>query len=53
LYNYADDNTLSYVNDNYEKLIDILEKESSVLIMQTAYKGECHVADSQKPSKDP
>ena len=32
LYNYADDNTLSYVNDNYEKLIDILEKESSVLI---------------------
>jgi hypothetical protein len=23
---------LSYVNDNYEKLIDILEKESSVLI---------------------
>jgi hypothetical protein len=32
LYNYADDNTLSNVNDNYEKLIDILEKESSVLI---------------------
>jgi hypothetical protein len=34
LYNNADDNTLSYVNDNYEKLIDIhvLEKESSVLI---------------------
>jgi hypothetical protein len=26
LYYYADDNTLSYVNDNYEKLIDILEK---------------------------
>jgi hypothetical protein len=26
LYNYADDNTLSYLNDNYEKLIDILEK---------------------------
>ena len=24
LYNYADDNTLSYVNDNYEKLIDLL-----------------------------
>jgi hypothetical protein len=21
--------------------------------MQTAYKEECHVADSQKPSKDP
>jgi hypothetical protein len=32
LYNYADDNTLSYVNDNNEKLIDILEQESSVLI---------------------
>jgi hypothetical protein len=32
LYNYADDNNLSYVNDNYEKLIDILEKESLVLI---------------------
>jgi retron-type reverse transcriptase len=28
LYNYADDNTLTCVNDNYEKLIDILEKES-------------------------
>jgi hypothetical protein len=39
LYNYADDNNLSYVNDNYEKLIDIKE--------------ECHVADSEKPSKDP
>jgi hypothetical protein len=32
LYNYADDNTLSYVNDNYEKLIDILEKESDVQV---------------------
>ena len=32
LYNNGDDNTLSYVNDNYEKLIDILEKESSILI---------------------
>jgi hypothetical protein len=32
LYNNGDDNTLSYLNDNYEKLIDILEKESSVLI---------------------
>jgi hypothetical protein len=61
LYNYADDNTLSYVNDNYEKLIDILEKESLKVIphileigrKQTAYKGECLVADSQKPSKDP
>ena len=28
LYNYADDNTLSYVNDNYEKLINILEKKA-------------------------
>jgi hypothetical protein len=32
LYNNGDDTTLSYVNDNYEKLIDILEKESSILI---------------------
>jgi hypothetical protein len=32
LYNYADDNTLSYVDDNFERLILILEKESSVLI---------------------
>ena len=32
LYNNGDDNTWSYLNDNYEKLIDILEKESSVLI---------------------
>jgi mannose/fructose/N-acetylgalactosamine-specific phosphotransferase system component IID len=38
LYNYADDNTLSYVNDNYEKRIDILEKESSVL-----HKNCCHI----------
>jgi hypothetical protein len=55
LYIYADDNTLSYVNDNYEKLIDILEKEKILEIdrMQTAYKEECHVADSQNPSNDP
>ena len=31
LHNYADDSTLSYVDDNYEKLIDILEKESSIV----------------------
>jgi hypothetical protein len=31
-YRAEGNNTLSYVNDNYEKLIDILEKESSVLI---------------------
>ena len=39
LYNYAEDNTLSYVNDNYEKLIDILEKESSVLVQIQLYAG--------------
>jgi hypothetical protein len=46
LYNYADDNTLSYVNDNYEKLIDILEKESSVLI--DWFKFNCMQANPDK-----
>ena len=46
LYNYADDNTLSYVNDNYEKLIDILEKESSVLIYW--FKFNCMQANPDK-----
>jgi hypothetical protein len=32
LYNYADDNTLSYVDDKFERLISILEKERLVLI---------------------
>ena len=46
MYNYADDNTLSYVNDNYEKLIDILEKESSVLI--DWFKFNCMQANPDK-----
>ena len=46
MYNYADDNTLSYVNDNYEKLIDILEKESSVLIYW--FKFNCMQANPAK-----
>ena len=46
LYNYADDNTLSYVNDNYEKLIDILEKKSSVLI--DWFKFNCMQANPEK-----
>ena len=46
LYNYADDNTLSYVNDNYEKLTDILEKESSVLI--DWFKFNCMQANPDK-----
>jgi hypothetical protein len=46
LYNYADDNTLSYVNDNYEKLIDILEKENSVLI--DWFKFNCMQANPDK-----
>ena len=32
LYNYADDNTLSYADQDYNTLINILEKESSILI---------------------
>jgi hypothetical protein len=47
LYYYADDNTLSYVNDNYEKLIDILEKESEVLLLLQ----KCH-AKGQKLKLD-
>jgi hypothetical protein len=50
LYNYADDNTLSYVNDNYEKLIDILEKESSVLI--DWFKFNCMQANPDKSFRD-
>jgi hypothetical protein len=46
LYNYVDDNTLSYVNNNYEKLIDILEKESSVLI--DWFKFNCMQANPDK-----
>ena len=32
LYNYADDNTLSYSSTNYNELIAVLESESSILI---------------------
>jgi hypothetical protein len=39
-------NTLSYVNDNYEKLIDILEKENSVLI--DWFKFNCMQANPDK-----
>jgi succinate dehydrogenase flavin-adding protein (antitoxin of CptAB toxin-antitoxin module) len=32
LYNYADDNTLSYSSTNYDELITVLESESNILI---------------------
>ena len=32
LYNYADDNTLSYADQDYNTLINVLEKEISILI---------------------
>jgi hypothetical protein len=32
LYNYADDNTLSYADQDYNTLINVLEKESSILL---------------------
>jgi hypothetical protein len=32
LYNYADDNTLSYADHYYNTLINVLGKESSILI---------------------
>jgi hypothetical protein len=32
LYNYTDDNTLSYTDQDYNTLINVLEKESSILI---------------------
>jgi hypothetical protein len=32
LYNYADDNNLSYANQVYNTLMNFLEKESSILI---------------------
>ena len=32
LYNYADDNTLSYSHSDYDKLISVLEDESKILV---------------------
>jgi hypothetical protein len=32
LYNYADNNTFSYADQDYNTLINVLEKESSILI---------------------
>ena len=32
LYNYADDNTLSYVNKDVDILVDVLERDSKALI---------------------
>ena len=32
MYNYADDNALSYADQDYNTLINVLEKESSILI---------------------
>ena len=32
LYNYVDDNTLSYADQDYNTLINVLETESSILI---------------------
>ena len=32
LYNYADDNTLSYSNTNIDKLVNVLENDSKILI---------------------
>ena len=32
LYNYADDNTLSFASPNFEQLINVLETESNILI---------------------
>jgi hypothetical protein len=32
LYNYADDNTLSYADQDYNTLINVLEKECPILI---------------------
>jgi hypothetical protein len=48
MYNYADDNTLSYTDQDYNTLINVLEKKSSILI-----EWFNHVADNQKLSKDP
>jgi hypothetical protein len=43
---YVDDNTLSYVDDNFERLILIPEKESSVLIEW--FKINCMQANPDK-----
>jgi hypothetical protein len=32
LYNYVDDNTLSYADQDYKTLINVLEKENHILI---------------------
>ena len=46
LYNYADDNTLSYADNDFERLICILEKEISVLIEW--FKINCMQANPDK-----
>ena len=46
LYNYADDNTLSYADQDYNTLINVLEKESSILIEW--FNINCMQANSDK-----
>ena len=46
LYNYADDNTLSFAHPNYDVLISTLEKESDVLI--NWFKINCMQANPDK-----
>ena len=46
LYNYADDNTLSFCHENYDKLVSVLQEESNVLI--DWFKDNCMQANPSK-----
>ena len=46
LYNYADDNTLSFCHENYDKLVSVLQEESNVLV--DWFKDNCMQANPSK-----
>ena len=46
LYNYADDNTLSFCHENFDKLVSVLQEESNVLI--DWFRDNCMQANPSK-----
>ena len=46
LYNYADDNTLSFHSPDYEKVISVLQEESDILIKWFSF--NCMQANPEK-----
>ena len=45
LYNYADDNTLSFCHENFDKLVSVLQEECNVLI--DWFRDKLHASESQ------